>query len=795
MLLIYLSFAWIAGIWLGSRVNLPLASLFIGLVPLPLFFLVRHHKKIVILTSLCLITLLSSAVYSQSRLPALDQYSLRFYNGQGTLEIKGIVDRDTEIGDKATRLHLSAREIKVAEGWHQVSGNALVVAPGYPTYRYGDLLLVKGRLETPPQSDSFDYRGYLANQEIYSMMSYPEINVLERGQGSRLLAWVYSLRNQLSLSLSRVLPEPQAALAQGIILGIRRHIPPSVNADFVSTGTAHILAISGQNLSIVVGILVALGIAIFGRKGHIYIWLSLTAIWLYTLLTGMNPPVVRATIMASLFLVAELLGRQRSGITALAFAGAIMVGITPRLLWDASFQMSFMAMAGLIIIAPPLQSLGRKAVSVTLGESGATVSIANFITDSFSVTCAALLAVWPIIAYYFGIIALVAPLATLITLPVLPAIIISGALAGALGLILLPAAQAIGWLAWLFLSYLLIVVKTFAIIPPIAVGSVDLGLIWVYYAALALVIWLNSQRKSLANIMLKASTFVSTLPKKWVIPGLVVLAALVWVTAATMPDGNLHISFLDVGQGDAILIQRGSQQVLIDGGPSPEKLGFELGKQMPFWDRTIDLVVSTHPHADHITGLADVLNRYQIKQVLYPDLTYSSPLYDKWLSLIGEKKIKYTLARARQRISLGEEVVIEVLNPAKSPLTNTQSDIDNNGIVLRLSTGKVSFLFTADMMGESELELISRRAHLTSTVLKVAHHGSETSTSAEFLAMVKPRLAVISVGKDNPFGHPNKDVLARLKEQSGEENIYRTDEDGTIEFTTDGERLWVRVGR
>ncbi|MBM2824630.1 MAG: comEC rec2 [Dehalococcoidales bacterium] len=795
MLLIYLSFAWIAGIWLGSRVNLPLASLLIGLIPLPLLFLARHQKKVIILTSLCLIALLSGIVYFPSRLPILDQHSLQFYNDRGILEVKGIVDRDPEIGDQATRLHLSAREIKIDEGWRQISGNALVVTPGYLTYSYGDLLLVRGKIETPPQSDSFDYRGYLANQEIYAMMSYPGINVLERGQGSKLLAWVYALRNQLSLSLARVLPEPQAALAQGIILGIRSHIPSSVNADFVSTGTAHILAISGQNLSIVVGILVSLGIALFGRKGHIYVWLSLAAIWFYTLLTGMNPPVVRATIMASLFLAAELLGRQRSGITALAFAGATMVGLSPRLLWDASFQMSFMAMVGLIIIAPPLQSLGRKAVSDTLGENGATVSIANFVTDSFSVTCAALLAVWPIITYYFGIITLVAPLATLIALPALPAIIISGTLAGALGLIILPVAQAIGWLAWLFLSYMLLVVETFAAIPPITVGSIDLRLIWVYYSVLALSIWLNSQRKILANLMPRANAFVSELPKRWVIPSLMVLAALLWVTAATMPDGNLHISFLDVGQGDAILIQRGSQQVLIDGGPSPERLGFELGKQMPFWDRTIDLVVSTHPHADHITGLSDVLNRYQIKQVLYPDLAYNSPIYDKWRSLIGEKKIKYTLAQAGQQISLGKEVVIEVLNPAKSQLTGTESDIDNNGIVLRLSTGKVSFLFTADMMWESEFELISRRASLTSTVLKVAHHGSETSTTAEFLAMVKPRLAVISVGKDNPFGHPNKEVVARLQQKSGQENIYRTDEDATIEFITDGERLWVRVGR
>jgi len=136
-----------------------------------------------------------------------------------------------------------------------------------------------------------------------------------------------------------------------------------------------------------------------------------------------------------------------------------------------------------------------------------------------------------------------------------------------------------------------------------------------------------------------------------------------------------------------------------------------------------------------------------------------------------------------------------VLNPQIPPLTGTESDIDNNGMVLRLKMGEVSFLLTADIMWEAEFELIARRASLTSTVLKVAHHGSATSTTAEFLAVVTPELAVISVGEGNPFGHPSAEVVDRLKQKLGQENIYRTDEHATIELITDGERLWVKVGR
>ncbi|MFC1987616.1 DNA internalization-related competence protein ComEC/Rec2 [Chloroflexota bacterium] len=802
MSLIYLSCAWVVGIFLGSKFNLPLALIFTGLIPLPLLFF-RKHSKSIILASLCLVALLGGISYFQSSLPTIDENYLQFYNGQGTVTVKGVVNEDPEGSDKTTQLRLSASEIRLNEEWHKVSGTTLLFVPRYPTYNYGDVFLVTGKLETPPHLDGFNYRDYLAHQEIYSTMLYPEIEVIEVGKGFKPLEWVYQLRNRLSQTLAEILQEPQASLAQGIILGIRGNIPSSVNADFIHTGTAHLLAISGLHLSIVAGIMLSLGIWLFGKKRYIYVWLALGVIWLYALLTGMHPPVLRAAIMASLFLSADLLGRQRSAFTSLAFAAAVMIGISPQLLWDASFQMSFTAMAGLIFIFPPIRSLGRKAVNATLGDSGAAVAIANFITDSLSVSVGAIIAVWPLIAYYFGIISPVAPLATFFALPALPGIIITGVLAGGLGFIVLPVAQVVAWLTWLSVSYMLLVVKIFAAIPVIEGSSVDTTLLWVYYSVLALVIWLNSNRSKVGNLVTKAAGWlrsgidksfnpVSRLPVKWVIPPLLVVAILVLVTAATIPDDNLSVSFLDVGQGDAILIQRGSQQVLVDGGPSPQSIILGLSKKMPFWDRTIDLVILTHPHTDHVTGLVEVLQRYKVKQVLYPALEYKSYLYDEWLNLLKEKDIGYTLAQAGQEVDFGD-IIIDVLNPQRPLLTGTESDIDKNSVVLRLSRGEVSFLLTSDIMWETESGLITHRANLTSTVLKVAHHGSATSTTAEFLEVVNPQLAVVSVGGNNPFGHPSGEVEDRLRGKLGPENIYRTDEHGTIEFITNGKKLWVRL--
>ncbi len=805
MLLIYLSCAWLAGIFLGSNLNLPLALSLIGFIPLPLLFFIRQHRKSIIFVSLGLFALLGAAAYACSSLYTVDESSLHFYNDRGSVEIRGMVAGDPDARDKNTRLTLAATEIKLDKGWQGVEGTALVFVPRYPSYEYGDVLLVAGELRTPPQLDDFDYRGYLAHQGIHTTMLYPEIEVVDTGRGFKPLAWVYSLRGRLSQSLTSVLPEPQASLAQGIVLGIRGNIPLSLKTDFARSGTAHLLAISGLHLSVMAGVLLSLGIWLLGRRHYLYVWLALAFIWLYALITGMHPPVVRGAIMASLFLIAELLGRQRGAMVALTLAAAIMVGVHPYILRDAAFQLSFLAMAGLIFIYPILRNLGRRAVVVVLGEDGAPVSLANFTVDALSATLGAIIAVWPVVAYYFGIVSFVGPLATFLALPALPGVIIIGALTAVLGLMVIPFAQVIGWLDWLFLSYMMLVVSGLAApsISTAEVGSISLTFIWGYYLALAAAIWLNSHRKRFLSLVSGAARFRSGMSasldlsraRRWVLIPLLVIAVLVSYTAAVMPDDDLRVSFLDVGEGDAILVQKGSRQVLVDGGPSPQALSLELGSRMPFWDRTVDLLVLTHPHHDHLAGLVEVLRRYRVRQVLYPALDYESPVYDEWQRLIEEKGIKHTAALAGQQIDLGEGVFMMVLSPPKNLMAGTESDVDNNSVVLRLSTGDVSFLLNGDIMREAEWELIRKRVDLTSTVLKVAHHGSDTSTTPEFLAVVNPRVAVISCGADNKFGHPSDEVVSRLEQKMGGENIYRTDQQGTIEFTTDGERLWVEVGR
>jgi competence protein ComEC len=809
MWLLYVSCAWVAGIFLGSKFGLPPFALTFGLIPFALIPFLRSKRKILVVAGLCLFTLLGGVLHFPSSLPPADEHSLCSYNDLGIVEVQGMVTEEPDVRDRYCLLTFSASEIIVNGEKQEVAGTALTRVPRYPTYHYGDVLKVTGVLETPPQFEDFDYKSYLARQGIYSIIYYPGVEVLDHGQGSKPLQWIYSLRERLSASLTRALPEPQGSLAQAILLGLRGNIPDSVYEAFSRTGTAHLLAISGLHISIIIAMFLSFGILVFGRRRSIYIWLTLAITWLYALLAGMHPPIIRAAIMGSLFLIAEYLGRQRSAIIALAFAAAVMVGVQPNLLWAVSFQLSFLAMAGLVLLYPYFQAWGREGIASLFGARERIAAVGNMITDGFAATLAAIVAIGPLIAYNFGVISLVALPATFFSLPALPFIIVTSALVAFVGLIASAAAQVLGWLAWLFLSYFILVVQGFDALPhsSLEVSSVSVWHIWGYYAILTGVIALLNRRKQLADFPSRLVSGIKKVAKgipkphlgfsmKWLSLPLLVVAILVWSIALTLPDDKLHVSFLDVGQGDAIFIQTpNGQDILIDGGPDFQKINLELSGKLPFWDRTIDLVVCTQPQADHVTGLVEVLQRYKVKQVLEPGVSYNSSIYQEWLNTVEDKRIEYNIVRAGQGIDLGNGIQMEILNPPEGLFEETSHDVDNNGVVLRLTWGKVSFLFTADIREEAEFELIGQRANLKSTVLKVAHHGSDTSTTSQFLAAVDPEVAIVSVGADNPFSHPSPEVMDRLIDRLGEDNVYRTDEDGTIEFTTDGDKLWVSTNR
>src|SRR4030042_1453602 len=581
MWLLYVTCAWVAGVFLGVLIGLPWLALFLGLVPFVLIPFLPGSRKALIVAGLCLLAILGGII----QYPSLLHDSLVVVRAKGIVEFQSIVSEEPDLRDTLCLLTFSASEVVVNGETKEVSGTALIRVPRYPAYRYGDVLNVTGKLETPEPFDNFDYKAYLARQGIYSVVYYPKVEVLGQGECVKPLQWIYSLRERLAASLARALPEPQGSLAQGILLGLRGNIPDYLNDAFSRTGTAHILAISGLNISIVIAMFLSLGVLLFGRRRSLYIWLALAFTWLYTLLAGMNPPVIRAAIMGSLFLIAVYLGRQGSAIIALAFGAAVMVGIQPQLLWSVSFQLSFLAMAGLILFYPHFQAWGRKGAALLFKNREKIVPAASIITDGFAASLAAILAVAPLIAYNFGIVSLVGLPATFFSLPALPFMIVTSALVAFVGLLASLAAQVLGWLAWLFLTYLILLVQGFDALPhaSLRVATVSTWHVLGYYAILAAVIAFLNRRKQLADLSSRLLSgikrAVQDIPKprlgfspKWLVLPLLIVAILVWSAALTMPDDKLHVSFLDVGQGDAILIQTpDGQDILIDGGPSSQR--------------------------------------------------------------------------------------------------------------------------------------------------------------------------------------------------------------------------------
>ncbi len=808
MTLIYLSIAWVIGIYLGSKFTMPWWIIFIGFIPFCFIPLFVKHKKHLIAAGFCLLFLCSGLLRYQTSLPIVDEHRLQYYNEQGIVTVQGIVSTEPEPGDTTVSFQFSANTVLINGQRAEASGRVLVRTLQYQDYHYGDILKITGELESPAETDSSNYRNYLARHGIYSVVNYPIIEVLGTGKGIKPLTWIYSLRNRLSESLARAMPEPQASLAQGILLGIRGNIPYSLNQAFSRTGTTHVLAISGINITIVIGMLLAAGIWLFGKRYSIYIWLALIIIWFYALLTGMNPPVVRGAIMGSIFLIAELLGRPGSALTALTFAAAIMVGIDPQVLWDASFQLSFLAMAGLILIAPYLQAWGNKRINTGRERSFAT-SLGGFAVSSFAITFAATLVTWPVIAYYFRVVSLVGLPATFFSVLALPAIIITAVFVAVVGLFLPPVAWVLGWISWLCISYFIIVVRIFDALPlsSIRLEGIQIWQLWTYYILLSLAMSIIYYRQQLTALFHRAAAKINPylktgwdkllrVPKMWVITPLLIIAIVMWVAILNFPDDKLHVSVLDVGQGDAILIQTPAHQnILIDGGPSPSAIDLELSEKLPFWDRKIDLVILTEPQADHVTGLIEVLRKYTVYQVYETGLDCESTAYQQWLDMTKTQSIKREIAYSQQQIELGEGIRIQVLHPPSPFLEGTSDDLNNNGLILRLSWNSLSFLFTSDIQKEAEWYVVGQRTCLNSTVLKVGHHGSVTSTSEQFLAAVDPEIAVISVGSENRFGLPSSEVINRLCSRLSPERVYLTSTDGTIEFLTDGARLWVKCDK
>ena len=499
-----------------------------------------------------------------------------------------------------------------------------------------------------------------------------------------------------------------------------------------------------------------------------YLLAPLALVRAYALVSGLAPPVLRAAVMGTVYLAALALGRPSSVLPALA-------------------------------LALPYQDRFREALA---GEPGATASrwvaasrrFSSGIAVAVVVSAAATLATLPLVAFNFRQVPLSAVFVTVLSLP-LQMVMLVGSAATALAGLLHPAlGQAVGWLAWLPLAgqNALVALAPAPVISFRWAGAWAEGLVAAWYLVLAAaMLWpqglgfLKSASGGVKALLARPSLASGGLPvsrgARWGFLALAVPLALIggmlWARLLSGPDGRLHVYFLDVGQGDSILVVTPQGWQVVDGGPGTESAMRALAGPMSPWDRSLDLVVLTHLDADHARGLLAVLDRLRVGAVLAGVEDETSALLPQWRAAMSRSQAQLVLVAEGHRIVLEEWVYLEVLNPPAQPWRGTGSDRNNNGVVLRLEYWETSFLLTADIEAAAEGWLArSDPQGLASQVLKVAHHGSQTSTTDAFLRAVSPALAVISAGEANQYGHPHATVVSRLEAEGGPQQVVRTDQ-------------------
>jgi competence protein ComEC len=603
-----------------------------------------------------------------------------------------------------------------------------------PSFTMGQRVSFEARLDRPlgfRNPGTFDYAERLLRHGV---------TVVGTGRGERITPlddrdppWSVRLRRGAVAAMREALPPVSAALLAGLLLGERTDLPADVDAAFRRAGVYHVLAVSGFNVALVASTVWAL-LALARAPRRVAALGALAVVGGFAIVVGPQPSVLRATLMAGLVLVALLLEREASVLNGLALAALVILAVRPADLHDPGFQLSFAATAG-IVLAP----LPR-----------------NRLAAAVAVSAAAQLAVLPIGLTHFNQLSTIGVLANLGVVPLAGLATVLGLVAVAAGAV---SATLAGWLfaaAWPILLALRGVVALAAAVPGAVVHVPAPGVpaiaCYVTALGLALAAWGRRQKRRLHARRMAAAAVA-----------LVSLSGLLTLWPAVRPaDGRLRVSVLDVGQGDAIVIEGpDGRAVLVDAGAGG-LYRLDAGERVvaPFlWNRgvlSLAAAVVTHDDLDHAGGMAAIRDLFTIRGA--------------WDGAPGAGPL-----------ALGGAII--------TPLTAAAEGRNDAARVLRVDFGLVSVLLASDVEGPGEQALVASGAPLRATVLKVPHHGSRTSTGAPFLAAVRPSVAVVSVGARNVYGHPDPGVLARLA--AAPADVYRTDRDGAILLDTDGRILTV----
>lgn len=641
-----------------------------------------------------------------------------------------------------------------------VRERVLLVLPLGRSPPRGAVLRATVRVAEPrPKKDGFDERAWLGRQGIHVVLDASSWQQVGRRGG--ILGLGDRLRDRVERAIDRGTDGVRRGIVLGVVLGEDEGLPADVQSDFRASGLYHLLAVSGQNIAFLAAGVYGIGwlLRLSRLKRELLVVFVIAA---YVLAVGWQPSVIRAAVAGGLASLAWVVSRPRDRWHFLAVGALVLMVWMPTSVLEPGFQLSFAAVAAIFVAVPRM----RRVLDGYPLSSG--------VADALSVSLACGLVTAPIVLFHFGQAPVYTVIANVVAFVAAPLVLGLGLLAAIVDPVSPSAAAGFASLAGWAAAWLEVVARVVAALPGARVGTRSATLLALGGGALWLGVRSARARMRTAGSIWLAVALLAVPP----------VTAISWVAARPAPawdrPAGLRVTFLDVGQGDSTLLETPSARVLVDEGPPEANVAGQLRRLGVL---SLSAIVMTHPQRDHVGGAADVIRRIHVGEVLEPGLAATGPESEEALAVARGRGVHIVVVRAGTRFRAGG-LVLDVLwpNDAGSP----SEDPNQNAVVLIASYGETDVYLSAD----AESDVTARLPLRAVEIMKVAHHGSEDPGLSDELRTLRPRIAVISCGKNNDYGHPRPETLAALAGSPGLA-VYRTDEDGRVVVESDGRRLAV----